>query len=310
MSPESTYHRNKNFYSDDELIALLQKLADQLGRAPTLEDIRIARQSDDHNDMVVPQVFQRRFRGFHRALEASGIETEHILHSRRYEERDMLDSLTSSLLNLDRRPTHPDIDRIAKGGTIPSRMTLASRFGSVNRSLELAGILKHHALKALERFAGRTDSLDDNSPYLRNQALYASWLNSPDVDLPFSFSRFAYEDGHQDVVRMSNASNEILIDMMPSRIYIARHEFVDKRTVRKSYSVRMPLTDDTSRYHVVVDRNQPIVAEYLDQYQNPHTIYPPRSKQDSNNLMVVNTLLCDAASLILQIKGPSQTPYR
>lgn len=305
MDRESGYFRRKNFYSDDELIASIQKLAKQLGRAPTLQDVRDAREEGGH-DIVVPQVFQRRFKGFHHALAASGVETEHILHSKRYESQEMLDALASALLVLNRRPTLPDIDRVAKGGTIPSRRTLALRFGSVHRSLELAGIFRHYALKSIAKFVAQSDHSDKSALHFRYQVLYAQWLNSPDVDLPFSLSRFAYERGTQDLVRIRSAPSEILIDILPERLYVARHELIDERIARKKYSVSLPLTKETSRYHVVVDRKKPIIAQYVDEYQNPHTIHPQRPKPDCNNLLIVNSMLCDAANFIRQNEGSEQ----
>lgn len=123
--PSSNDARGRELYSDEYLIALLQRLNEDLGRAPTVDDIR-------NLSEVMPDVstYERRFGLWTKALEAAGIEGAH-----NTSDETLLRRLAGLILKLGRNPSKREVDACPD---VASTGTYRSRFGSHTVALALA----------------------------------------------------------------------------------------------------------------------------------------------------------------------------
>lgn len=112
-------------YPTEYLIATLQTLQKELGRAPTVNDVR-------NLSEVLPDTstYERRFGSWIGALEAAGIEGSH-----NRSDETILRQLARLILELGRAPTKREID---KSPHVASSGTYRNRFGSLTAATTLA----------------------------------------------------------------------------------------------------------------------------------------------------------------------------
>lgn len=114
-----------NRYTDAYLIATLQTLQEELGRPPTVFDVR-------NLSEVLPDVstYERRFTSWIGALEAAGIEGAH-----NRSDETILRQLAGLALRTGRRPTKRLVDA---DGSVASSGLYRNRFGSFSKAVDLA----------------------------------------------------------------------------------------------------------------------------------------------------------------------------
>ncbi len=177
---------NRFSTTDEELIDLLKKKANCLGRTPMVVDV--------NSDCAMPSInsYKNRFGSWNKALKVAGLLPNrfHIT------DEELIDFLKAKAESLGRTPNQRDVkyDR-----TMPSLNTYVNKFGSWNRALKEAGLSVNvgrtneeliDLLKAKAESLGRTPTIRDiNSdksmpstmPYIKifgswNQALKAAGL--------------------------------------------------------------------------------------------------------------------------------------
>ncbi|MFC5133498.1 MULTISPECIES: homing endonuclease associated repeat-containing protein [Haloferacaceae] len=157
----------------DEIIRQLQDLADELGRSPTLQDLKDSDES--------PSVYQvlRCFDSWNEAKEAARLKTYNkVGRDEMYTDAELIELLQDLDERVDGPVTRGDVDG---SGDVPSRMAFRRHFGSWNQAKEAAGIeadTKHNQsysdeelLAKLQELAEETDGpltsskLDDAEGY-------------------------------------------------------------------------------------------------------------------------------------------------
>ena len=121
-----------NMYTDAYLINILQTLQKELGKAPTVDDVR-------NLGEIVPDVstFERRFGSWIAALEAAGIEGAH-----NRSDETILRQLARLADRLDRAPTKREVNA---DPTVASSGLYTNRFGKFSTAVELALDLAHQS---------------------------------------------------------------------------------------------------------------------------------------------------------------------
>ena len=114
-----------NMYTDAYLINILQTLQKELGKAPTVNDVR-------NLGEIVPDVstFERRFGSWIDALKAAGIEGSH-----NRSDETILHQLANLALRLGRAPTKREVNA---DPTVASSGLYTNRFGKFSTAVELA----------------------------------------------------------------------------------------------------------------------------------------------------------------------------
>ena len=114
--------------SDDDLLKLLARKAEELGRVPTVKDLK--------NDPNMPDagVYRKRFGNFSRALRLAGL-VPHFQND--LSDEEMLELLRIKAQELGRTPLGRDMDSDPR---MPNSRRYTKRFGSFARALELAGL--------------------------------------------------------------------------------------------------------------------------------------------------------------------------
>lgn len=114
-----------NMYTDAYLINILQTLQKELGKAPTVDDVR-------NLGEIVPDVstFERRFGSWINALKAAGIEGAH-----NRSDETILHQLANLALRLGRAPTKREVNA---DPTVASSGLYTNRFGKFSTAIELA----------------------------------------------------------------------------------------------------------------------------------------------------------------------------
>ena len=120
-------HSDRKRRSEDDLIEELQRLADQLGRAPT------SREMDDRGNYS-RVVYRNRWGSWNEALEAAGFESR--TQGAEISDEDLLTELQRLSEELGRNPKPSDMK--AKGEY--SSGVYINRFGSWDASFEAADI--------------------------------------------------------------------------------------------------------------------------------------------------------------------------
>lgn len=114
-------------YSDEEILSELVRVADRLGRSPTMQEFR-----DDRGTSIHPQTIVGRFGSWNAAKRAAG------LAPRRFATRDdLLDQLRALGDELGRPPSTRDIE--ARRGSMASKSLFWHTFGSLSSALREAG---------------------------------------------------------------------------------------------------------------------------------------------------------------------------
>lgn len=137
-------------YSDEELLAAIDQLAEKHGRAPTLQELRTETKYSG-------RVFFSRFGSWRDALEAAGYDSRPPQEA--ISKRDLVEELRRLGDDLDKRPTFREMD--AEGAYDPT--TYIREFGSWNAALEAADFdppstLTKDALRTeLQRLADELD---------------------------------------------------------------------------------------------------------------------------------------------------------
>lgn len=119
-------------YTRDELVDLLQQLAEDLGRAPTVDDLRAATE--------YPSVRQVRavFETWNAAKQAAGLETfRKEGRGEPYSDAELLDRLRQLARDTDGLVTMQDV---SDSELCPSAVTYQRRFGSWNEAKQAAGL--------------------------------------------------------------------------------------------------------------------------------------------------------------------------
>jgi superfamily II DNA or RNA helicase len=133
FQPNIKQLRVRRSYSRDELVAQLQKMAEELGRAPQVTDTR----SD--KTMASYKVFKRCFGSFNNALLAAGFQPKTRRSPRRqpFSRDELLKQLLKKAKSLGRNP---------KASDVHADMTMAplnafnNEFGTFNKALMAAGL--------------------------------------------------------------------------------------------------------------------------------------------------------------------------
>ena len=129
------------FYSDEDLIAIVRELAEELGRIPTSFDMDVycqqSRKRPSHT------IFFSRFGTWNATLEAAGFDVES--YGYRWTDEMMLEALRKLAKKLGRSPLRKDI--VAEPGVMPCSQSIWKRFGSWNAALEKAGLEKYYCYK-------------------------------------------------------------------------------------------------------------------------------------------------------------------
>lgn len=122
-------------YSDEELTELLKVKAESLGRTPKVEDIK----SD--GDMPSCNVYYNRFGSWNAALEIAGFSFN--LYHGNYTNEELIELLRDKARREGRIPTRKSVN---VDSNMPSITAYCSRFGSWNKTLEIAGLLADRRL--------------------------------------------------------------------------------------------------------------------------------------------------------------------
>ena len=152
-----------NKYTDKKLIGLLKVEAENLGRTPTVRDIKPGR------GMPSSITYIRTFGSWNQALEAAGLSINNLKFE--YTDEELIELLQSRARNLGRTPTVKDV---GSDNGMPSAMTYIRTFSSWNKALEIAGFSANQfdhtdeelidLLKAKARSLGRTPTVREVNP--------------------------------------------------------------------------------------------------------------------------------------------------
>ena len=227
-----------NKYTDKKLIGLLKVEAENLGRTPTVRDIKPGR------GMPSSITYIRTFGSWNKALEAAGLSINSLKF--RCTDDELIELLQSRARNLGRTPTVKDV---GSDNGMPSVVTYARTFGSWNQALEAAGLSINNLkfeytdeeliklLQSRARNLGRTPTVkdvgsDNGMPsamtYIRT---FSSWNEALEI-AGFSANQFDHTDeelidllkakarslGRTPTVREVNPDN----DMPSAMTYINR----------------------------------------------------------------------------------------
>ena len=116
------------YWTNDGLIELLVGLGKELGRTPTIKDLRTA------NDMPSTTTYMRFFGSWNNALEAAGF-SPNVRHD--WTKSELIELLVKLSEKLGKTPTKKDV---GADKDMPSTDTYASYFGSWDKALEAAGL--------------------------------------------------------------------------------------------------------------------------------------------------------------------------
>jgi predicted transcriptional regulator len=120
-------------YTDEELLNHLQRLAEELGRTPTAEDIREA-------DGPCPDTYRSRFGGIQEAQAAVGLEPNEPGggggREEKYTDEELLDWIRTWYEEFGCRPRTGDFDD--SSSPMPSLSTYQYRFGSFPEAIDRA----------------------------------------------------------------------------------------------------------------------------------------------------------------------------
>ena len=118
-------------YTTAEMIAVLQDVANELGRAPSKGELEQLRPGGPS-----PSGYAYRFKSWNAALKAAGLEI-HYHHTPTHNDETLLQTLRDLANKLGRTPTMREL-QIYPG--LPSRSAYARHFGTWNAALEAAGL--------------------------------------------------------------------------------------------------------------------------------------------------------------------------
>lgn len=123
-------------YTDEDLRNLIKKLGDEVGRTPTIKDLKGA------DGYPPPSTFERRFGSWNKTIAAAGFIIE---RSSKKEERktdeQLLDELIAKAEELNRSPTSREMD---KDPEVSGSSVYKKHFGSWNNALESAGLFTNY----------------------------------------------------------------------------------------------------------------------------------------------------------------------
>lgn len=116
----------------DEIINRLQDLADELGRSPTLQDLK------DRDEYPSAYQVLRYFDSWNEAKQAAGLETYKTTgRDETYTDAELIEFLQDLDGRVDGPVTRKDVDG---SEDVPSRMAFRRHFGSWNQAKEAAGL--------------------------------------------------------------------------------------------------------------------------------------------------------------------------
>ena len=122
-------------YTNEQLIEILQKLAEELGRTPT------AKSMQERKDLPSDSMYLRRFGSWKNAIKAAGLSMDDF--NKQYTDRQLIENLQNIAEELGRTPTASDL--LGREG--PSNRAYSHRFGSWNDALEVAGLTENDTRK-------------------------------------------------------------------------------------------------------------------------------------------------------------------
>lgn len=165
-----------------DLIAELERLADELGRVPTTSDVR------DHGDVSLTPYYSH-FDGFTNALEAADLEREG--RNRGIAREDLLEGLRTFAAEIGEAPTREQMNADGPYSSMP----YYREFDSWNDALEAAGLDPNHEyltddqlLEDLRRLADehgepvRVEDVDEHGKYDPSTYFkrFDSWFDARD----------------------------------------------------------------------------------------------------------------------------------
>ncbi|MEX2209582.1 MAG: DEAD/DEAH box helicase family protein [Patescibacteria group bacterium] len=120
-------------YTKEKLVGQLLALAEELGKSPSIPDIRRAQ---EEKRCASPGTFARHFGSYNKALEAAGLESRAKPPS--YTTEELVQQLTNLANELGVTPLVSDIDSAHEEGICASTDVFRSRFGSLRQAREAA----------------------------------------------------------------------------------------------------------------------------------------------------------------------------
>ena len=126
---DANYTRSKK---DTEILAELKRLADSLGRAPTVSEV------ENCNSLPCYSTLRRRFGSWGNMLALIGLKSNHAI--RYFTDDEILDGLRRLKISLGRAPTKKEVNECP---WLPGAGTISDRFGTFNNSLIQAKITPH-----------------------------------------------------------------------------------------------------------------------------------------------------------------------
>ena len=165
---------NKRILTDEELLGMLKRFADELGRTPTAKEVK------SNPSMPDSTVYSRRFGSWNKALQVAGLQ----VNSHTAADEELLEMLREFASELGRTPT---IDEVIVNPSMPHYSLYKKRFGSWNNAIRMVGDLQinrfdrnlpdKELLDTLRNFASelgripRTEDVDAN-PSMPHHTLY------------------------------------------------------------------------------------------------------------------------------------------
>lgn len=126
-------------YTDEQILSDLQKLARELGRTPSINDIK---EASKLGKCVSSRTFYLRFGSYNVAVEAAGLvpnPTLKMFYSKKYTNEQLIAQLQRLQKFLNRTPTSKDVETYCAELKMASASTFEHQFGSFMNALESAG---------------------------------------------------------------------------------------------------------------------------------------------------------------------------
>ena len=185
-------------YSKEELIEQVRKLADELGRTP------MEREFDEDRRTAGAATVQKRFGSWNAFLREAGLD---ILRMVNYSDEELIEQIRAMAKKLGRTPTRREYDNNPETA---STTTIATRFGSWNKALALAGLnanyewvaySKEELIEQVQKMAeelGRTPTIDEfrknpntgsNYQVLKFFAEWNDFIRAAGLKVSFNYSK-------------------------------------------------------------------------------------------------------------------------
>lgn len=133
-----TAQRPLYIFGEEEVIQQLQKIARELGRSPTKEEVNKASQEGKAPSATT---CSQRFGSFNAALRAAGLAVRHRrTGGRPYSDKELIKQLRKLRRQLGRAPSRKDVANASKAGKCAAVATFREHFGSLPAAFMAAGL--------------------------------------------------------------------------------------------------------------------------------------------------------------------------